>query len=190
MIQTKRDMKSYMAEDARALGYDKLPFFKRLIRVHFDKRIKFHIELRKVEYYSNKCAKQRWGGKLLLLPMYLYHFFVFKRLSYILGFTIHKNCFGPGLNIKHYGSVVVNPNARIGRNCIIHSCVNIGETNGNAPVIGDNVYIGPGVKMFGNIRIGNNVTIGANAVVNKSFEQDNITLVGVPAHIVNKQQKL
>lgn len=122
--------------------------------------------------------------------MYLYHFFVFKRLSYILGFTIHKNCFGPGLNIKHYGSVVVNPNARIGKNCIIHSCVNIGESNGKAPVIGDNVYIGPGVKMFGNIRIGNNVTIGANAVVNKSFEQDNITLVGVPAHIVNKQQKL
>lgn len=45
-------------------------------------------------------------------------------------------------------------------------------------------------KMFGNIRIGNNVTIGANAVVNKSFEQDNITLVGIPAHIVNKRQKL
>lgn len=190
MIQTKRDLKFYMTEDARALEYDKLHFFQRFIRVLFDKRIKFHIELRKFEYYSNKYAKQRWGGKLLLLPMYLYHFFVFKRLSYILGFTIHKNCFGPGLNIKHYGSVVVNPNARIGKNCIIHSCVNIGETNGKAPVIGDNVYIGPGVKMFGNIRIGNNVTIGANAVVNKSFEQDNITLVGVPAHIVNKQQKL
>ena len=190
MIQTKRDLKFYMTEDARALGYDKLPFFKRFIRVLFDKRIKFHIELRKFEYYSNKYAKQRSWGKLLLLPMYLYHFFVFKRLSYILGFTIHKNCFGPGLNIKHYGSVVVNPHARIGKNCIIHSCVNIGETNGKAPVIGDYVYIGPGVKMFGNIRIGNNVTIGANAVVNKSFEQDNITLVGVPAHIVNKQQKL
>lgn len=119
--------------------------------------------------------------------MYLYHYFIFKRLSYILGFTIHKNCFGPGLNIKHYGSVVVNPHTRIGKNCIVHSCVNIGETNGNAPVIGDNVYIGPGVKMFGNIRIANNVTIGANAVVNKSFELDNVTLVGVPAHIVNKQ---
>lgn len=68
--------------------------------------------------------------------------------------------------------------------------MNIGETNGKAPIIGDNVYIGPGVKISGNIQIGNNVTIGANAVVNKSFEQDNITLVGVPAHIVNKQQKL
>ena len=50
MIQTKRDLKFYMTEDARALGYDKLPFFKRFIRVLFDKRIKFHIELRKFEY--------------------------------------------------------------------------------------------------------------------------------------------
>ena len=62
MIQTKRDLKFYMTEDARALGYDKLPFFKRFIRVHFDKRIKFHIELRKFEYYSNKCSKQKLGG--------------------------------------------------------------------------------------------------------------------------------
>ena len=187
MILTKKDLKYYIQEDSKALGYDILPFLKRFVRINFDKRIRFHIELRKLEYYSNRFARQKWGGKLMSFPMYLYHYFIFKRLSYTLGFTIHKNCFGPGLNIKHYGSVVVNPHARIGKNCIVHSCVNIGETNGKAPVVGDNVYIGSGVKMFGNIKIGNNVTIGANAVVNKSFEQDNITLVGVPAHIVNKQ---
>ena len=126
------------------------------------------------------------GGKLLLLPMYLYHFFVFKRLSYILGFTIHKNCFGPGLNIKHYGSVVVNPNARIGKNCIIHSCVNIGETNGKAPVIGDNVYIGPGAKIYGNVVIGNNNAIAANATVNKSFEEEGVLIGGVPSKIIGE----
>lgn len=53
------------------------------------------------------------------------------------------------------------------------------------PVIGDNCYIGPGAKLFGDIRIGNNVAIGANSVVNKSFE-DNVTIAGVPAKIVNK----
>lgn len=62
MILTKRDLKFYLSEDARALGYDKLPFVKRFIRVHFDKRIKFHIELRKFEYYSNKFAKQNRGA--------------------------------------------------------------------------------------------------------------------------------
>lgn len=62
MIQTKRDLKFYMTEDARALGYDKLPFFKRFIRVLFDKRIKFHIELRKFEYYSNNLQNKDGGA--------------------------------------------------------------------------------------------------------------------------------
>lgn len=60
---------------------------------------------------------------------------------------------------------MVNKATEIGKNCRIHVGVNIGNQNGT-PVIGDNVYIGPGVKMFGPITIGNNVTIGANAVVN------------------------
>ena len=76
MILTKRDLKFYLSEDARALGYDKLPFVKRFIRVHFDKRIKFHIELRKFEYYSNKFAKQNRGGQILVssnVPLSLFY---------------------------------------------------------------------------------------------------------------------
>lgn len=186
MILSKKELKYYIHEDAIAIGYDKLSPFKKFVRVHFDKRIKFHIELRKYEYWFNRVNSAKWGGKIWAFPMLLYHYAVYKKLSYTLGFTIHKNCFGPGLNIKHYGSVVVNPHTRVGRNCTIHTCVNIGEINGKAPIIGDNVYFGPGVKMFGNISIGNHVMIGANAVVNKSFPQDHITLVGVPAHVVKK----
>lgn len=84
--------------------------------------------------------------------------------------------------------MVINGAARIGENCRIHVGVNIGTaagTNGQAPVIGNNVYIGPGAKLFGPIKIGNGVAIGANAVVNKSFEEDNVTLAGVPAKIIN-----
>lgn len=62
MILTKRDLKHYIQEDAKALGYDVLPFFKRFVRVYFDKRIKFHIELRKFEYYSNRLEKLKWGA--------------------------------------------------------------------------------------------------------------------------------
>ena len=58
------------------------------------------------------------------------------------------------------------------------------EKEEEAPIIGDNCFIGPGAKLFGKIKIGNNVAIGANAVVNKSFE-DNVTIAGVPAKIVN-----
>jgi len=106
-----------------------------------------------------------------------------------LGFSIPPNIFGPGLSIAHYGTIVVNKFAQIGENCRLHTCVNIGTEAGyedRAPKIGDNVYIGPGAKIFGDISIPNNVAIGANAVVNKSFTQENIVLAGVPARKVGE----
>ena len=72
----------------------------------------------------------------------------------------------------------------------LHVCVNIGTEAGkstDAPTIGDNCYIGPGVKMFGKIVIGDNVAIGANAVVNKSFPEGNATLGGIPAKVISQK---
>lgn len=78
---------------------------------------------------------------------------------------------------------MVNPNARIGRFCDIHVDVNIGQnyTAEEVPTIGDNVWIGPGVKIFGKIHIADGVMIGANSVVNRSFDESDITIAGCPA---------
>ena len=92
--------------------------------------------------------------------------------------------FEPGLSIAHRGTIIINGGAKIGANCRLHACVNIGTEAGytdKAPTIGDNCYIGPGVKMYGDIFIANGIAIGANAVVNKSFEEENIAIAGVPA---------
>lgn len=72
--------------------------------------------------------------------------------------------------------IVVAGEAVVGRNVEISHQVTIGRSKGGVPVIGDNVYIGPGAKIFGGITIGNNVRIGANSVV---FEDvpDNATVV-------------
>jgi serine O-acetyltransferase len=102
----------------------------------------------------------------------------------MLGFSIPINVFGPGLSIAHRGTIVVNHGARVGANCRLHVCVNIGTEAGKsngAPEIGDNCYIGPGAKLFGPIRLGDNLAIGANAVVNASFPEGNMTIGGVPA---------
>lgn len=88
------------------------------------------------------------------------------------------NCFGKGLSISHIGTIVVNHEARIGENCRLHVCVNIGT---GSPQIGNNVYIGPGAKIFGRIKIADSIKIGANAVVNKDFLIKGKTIVGVPA---------
>jgi serine O-acetyltransferase len=78
---------------------------------------------------------------------------------------------GPGLRISHFGGVIVSPFAVIGRNCGIGNGVTIGLAGEGekcgAPVIGDDVYIATGAKIFGKIRVGNNVKIGANAVIHR-----------------------
>lgn len=83
---------------------------------------------------------------------------------------------------------IISSTAKIGRNCRIHSCVNIGASRGKngAPIIGNNVYIGPGAILFGDITIADNVSIGANATVNRSFTESNVVIAGTPAEIVKR----
>ena len=85
--------------------------------------------------------------------------------------------------------IVINPNAKIGEWCDIHQGVNIGQNiePGSVPVIGDNVWIGPGVKIFGKIEIGDNTMIGAGSVVNKSFKDGNCRIAGIPAKVISNE---
>lgn len=111
------------------------------------------------------------------------------RLGSRLGFIISAGCFGEGLKLEHFGSVIVNPKARIGKNCIIHGNCCIGSTGGypdDSPVIGDNVDIGQFAQILGGIRIADDVRIGAGAVVVKDVLTPGVTVVGVPAKVVDK----
>ena len=64
----------------------------------------------------------------------------------------------------------MNSNAVIGDNCRIHQGVTIGSTGGSdaSAKIGNNVFIGAGASIIGDIEIADDVSIGANAVVTKS----------------------
>lgn len=179
MIKTKEDLKFYLEQDAMANG-EKLEGAKSRIKFYLNPRLRFTRNLRYYEYYANR-PRSLWSRL-----MTIYHYYIHKKLSYKLGYTIYKNNFGSGVCFCHYGTLVVNKDARIGKNCRIHVGVNIGGFNGGVPVIGDNVYIGPGAKIFGGITIGNNVSIGANAVVNKSFP-DNVVIAGIPAKIIKEK---
>lgn len=176
MIRSKSDYLMYLETDRIALGR------KHTMKEYlFDDVWKFQRRLRWCEYVVN--TNSNW---LLILFSRL----MLRRISRALGFTIPINTFGPGLSIAHYGTIVVNGAARIGANCRIHVCVNIGTAAGSsaeAPVIGDNCYIGPGAKIYGPIQIGSNIAIAANAVVNKNFIEDNITIGGIPAKIISKK---
>lgn len=91
-----------------------------------------------------------------------------------------------GLTLYHYGSIVVNEASHIGKNCCIMNNVNIGTNGGSskAPIIGNDVYIGPGAVIYGDIYIANGCYIGANAVVNKDFREPSSMIAGVPAKVI------
>ena len=97
---------------------------------------------------------------------------------------------GPGLVIKHSGGIVVSGFARIGSNCRLRNGVVIGLARVEdpcAPQLGDDVDVGAGAKLLGNIRIGDRVMIGANAVVLCDVPDDCIA-VGIPAVIKPRRQ--
>lgn len=106
-----------------------------------------------------------------------------------LGFFINVGNFGSGLKIYHYGSIIVHPKARVGKNCTIHGNCCIGSKGtypDDSPIIGDNVDIGQGAQILGGITIADGVKIGAGSIVIKSILEPNVTVVGVPAKVINR----
>lgn len=90
----------------------------------------------------------------------------------------------------HLNGIIISHYAKIGKNCIIYQQVTIAEDgNQRAATIGDNVSIGAGARILGNITIGDNVKIGANAVVTKDIPS-NCTAVGVPARVIHNDRNL
>ncbi len=100
----------------------------------------------------------------------------------------YKTKIGPGLYIGHEGGIVVSEFAVIGRNCNLSHQVTIGVSRRGArpgvPTIGDNVYIGPGAKLFGAIVVGDNAAIGANCVVTHDVPE-NAVVVGIPGKVIS-----
>lgn len=178
MIENKEDLVYYLEQDRKADEYvGKRP---KIIGGWPNLIWRYKIYLRKAEYYTN-CGRGI-DGKLLKL----YYKYRYTQLGIKLGYTIPLNVIGPGLSLPHYGTIIINGSANIGKNCRIMADVCIGSTSGvnQAATLGDNIYIGAGAKIIGDIRIGNDVCIGANSVVLRNVE-DSVTVAGIPAKIIS-----
>jgi serine O-acetyltransferase len=142
---------------------------------------KFLKALRSEEYYTfispNKVLKFYYQRKK-------------NKIGVKLGFFIPAGCFGLDLNLAHYGSVIINPLARIGENCTIHGncCIgNSGDDANGLPQIGDNVDIGQNAQILGDVFIAKGTKIGAGSVVIHSVLEENSTVVGIPGRVVHKK---
>lgn len=145
-----------------------------------------------VATFRNHCFRYNFWLRLSAHKGVLYPFckWMLHRCSIKYGLDIPSSTIiGYGLYIGHGYGIIVNPTAIIGNNVNLSQFTTIGSNEGKAAVIGDNVYIGPGVCIVEDVKIGSNVCIGAGAVVTKDIPSGS-TAAGVPAKVigVNKHE--
>lgn len=107
---------------------------------------------------------------------------------FLTGVEIHPGAtIGRSVFIDHGMGVVIGETAVIGDYALIYQGVTLGGTGKESgkrhPTLGENVVVGAGAKVLGNIQIGNNVRIGAGSVVLRDVPSD-CTVVGIPGRIL------
>lgn len=107
---------------------------------------------------------------------------------FLTGVEIHPGAqIGRGVVIDHGAGLVIGETAIVGDGCLLYQGVTLGGTGKEIgkrhPTLGNNVTVGAGAKVLGNIAIGDNVRIGAGSVVLRSVPS-NHTVVGIPGRLV------
>lgn len=124
-----------------------------------------------------------WRTGIPFIPRFLSHL-----ARFVTGIEIHPGAtIGCGVFIDHGMGVVIGETAIVGNYCLIYQGVTLGGTGKESgkrhPTLGENVVVGGGAKVLGNIEIGDNVRIGAGSVVLRDVPSD-CTVVGVPGRVV------
>lgn len=169
-----------------------------------------------VELYedANNIVKKDPAAKNIFMVIFLYpgfHALLFHRVAHLFyrfklfflarmisqfsrfltGIEIHPGAkIGRRLLMDHGMGIVIGETAEIGDDCTIYHQVTLGGTGKEKakrhPTLKNRVMVGSGSKVLGNITIGNDVKVGANAVVLKDVE-DKVTIVGIPAKVIKKE---
>jgi serine O-acetyltransferase len=169
MFHLLRLLKADMIHKAR--WYDLPPCPRSILRMYLSDGSSAQILYRAMRF----CQTHR----LKVVAAILY------RLNGIIGHAVigRGADFGPGFVILHSIGIVINSQVRGGESVVLEHGVTIGAEKGGTPILGDNVFVGAGAKIIGDVRIGSDVKIGANAVVTKDLP-DGATAVGIPARVI------
>ncbi len=135
--------------------------------------------------WLHRVANRLWRARLILLAT-----FVANLARWLTGIEIHPAAqLGARLFIDHGMGVVIGETAIVGADVTLYHGVTLGGTSlshgKRHPTVEDNVIIGAGAKILGNIVIGRNSRIGANAVVVKDVAADKV-VVGIPGRAITR----
>ncbi|MBQ9230176.1 MAG: hypothetical protein IJ190_03235 [Prevotella sp.] len=184
-IKTRKELHEFLNADREM--YIRKSLKERLTDILLS-RENYHIyqfvkAMRYTQFYTTRKQKS-----LFHQLMYLYYSRKYNKKCVKYGFMIGAMAFDKGLCIYHIGNIVVNIQCTIGKNCKLHgsNCIGNSHRQDDCPNIGNNVRLGVGAKVIGDIYIADNVTIAAGAVVTKSCYEKGVTLAGIPARIIKK----
>lgn len=138
----------------------------------------------------------RWrytiGNPFIRKPFSLLYKILFKFIQILTGIELPCEVdVGKNFRIDHFGGIIISGFASFGDNCVLRDGVTVGLRRVEDPVaprVGNNVDIGTGAKLLGDITIADNVVIGANAVVLEDVPPNSIA-VGVPARIIPEKEE-
>ena len=173
-IQTKAQLKEWLDVEYKRYPLAGRKYISYLFQISEGAIMHKHTKLlRTAEYHTNAGHKLRaffWRTRLMRFQM--------KR-----NLHIPMNSFGKGLCVYHCLTVAGNGNITVGENCRIMPGVYLAgdDINDRAPVIGDNVTLGIGCIIVGDVYLADGITVGAGAVVTRSFYEKGISIAGVPA---------
>jgi len=131
------------------------------------------------------------GPALVRWPCKLFYPFIYKFLEAVMQMRLDPSAeIGPGLYISHSGGVHIHPDVVIGPNCNLTHNVTIGTSamgRPGVPRIGDDVYIGTGATLIGDIKVGSGAKIAANTLVMNNVPSG-ATVMGVPGRVMMRSQ--
>jgi serine O-acetyltransferase len=139
-----------------------------------------------------RFGRWRYGIRygIIRKPFSLLYKILYKMVQILTGIELPCEVrIGKNLRIDHFGDIIVSGYATFGDNCVLRNGVTVGIRHAGrkaAPKIGNNVDIGAGAKILGDVTVGDNVNIGANAVVITDVPANSIA-VGVPARIMPRK---
>ena len=164
----KKDLYRYYGEGGE-------PFLKRILRP---------LELKHI-------ALLRRANACKFLPLKLFYILRLRWMSNKTQIQIPaRTSIGEGLYIGHLGRIIINPEAKLGKNINLSTGVVIGAENRGkrkgAPIISDNCWIGANAVIVGNVKIGSDVLIAPLSYVNFDVP-DHSVVVGNPGKIIPKE---
>ncbi|RSX50198.1 poly-gamma-glutamate biosynthesis protein [Bifidobacterium callimiconis] len=183
-IDSRKELKRILIEERKLyFGHrGRYQFLLRFLKRHPDYfSWKYVRRMRITCFYYGKRKSNPLFGLLYMLSSLRMNI-----LGRKLGIETGENTFDEGLVIYHTQGIVINGNARVGKNCRLYgdNCIGNDGRHRECPVLGDDVRVCVGAKIIGDVHIADHVVVAAGAVVVKSCDTEYAILAGVPARVI------